>query len=172
MLRAAESFHAVSTEINSALAWCISTAAGVGGPSSKCSATASRTMRPEFPGDRSRPAATRQTLYFGAKRVNTSNEPETGPWPCSMSFQSAVPRLAGVLRSGLSASLRRPGGTCTGRPNRGGTAVALTIGPAAPSVFRRASTCRFRPSRAHAPSIGDRLFRRKQLRPRSPTYSP
>jgi hypothetical protein len=44
-----------------------------------------------------------------------------------------------------------PGGTCTNRPNRGGTAAALTIGPAATSLFRRASTCRFRPSKARAP---------------------
>ena len=44
------------------------------------------------------------------------------------------------------------GGTCTKRPNRGGTAAALTIGPAATSLFRRESTCRFRPSSARGPS--------------------
>src|ERR1044071_99360 len=33
-----------------------------------------------------------------------------------------------------------------------GTAAALTIGPAAINCFRRASTCRFRPSGARAPS--------------------
>src|ERR1039458_7248217 len=42
--------------------------------------------------------------------------------------------------------------TCTNCPNRGGTAAALTIGPAATSLFRRESTCRFSPSSARAPS--------------------
>ena len=58
-------------------------------------------------------------------------------------FVRVFPRVFGV-----------PGGTCTKRPKRGGTAAALTIGPAATSLFRRASTCRFRPSRARAPSSG------------------
>src|ERR1035437_3585847 len=44
------------------------------------------------------------------------------------------------------------GGTCTNCPNRGGTAAALTMGPAATSLFRRESTCRFSPSSARAPS--------------------
>src|ERR1051326_6209009 len=53
---------------------------------------------------------------------------------------------------GFPRSLRGCGGTCTNCPNRGGTAAAVTIGPAATSFFRRESICRFRPSNARAPS--------------------
>ena len=60
--------------------------------------------------------------------------------------------LFGILVRVFPRVFGAPGGTCTNRPNRGGTAAALTIGPAATSLFRRASTCRFRPSRARAPS--------------------
>ena len=58
----------------------------------------------------------------------------------------------GLFARGFPGFLGASGGTCTNRPNRGGTAAALTIGPAATSLFRRESTCRFSPPSARAPS--------------------
>jgi hypothetical protein len=55
----------------------------------------------------------------------------------------------GMFALGFGAS----GKTCTNCPNRGGTAAALTIGPAATSLFRRESTCRFSPSSARAEQL-------------------
>src|ERR1039457_3730236 len=76
---------------------------------------------------------------------DASSELETWPLATHRAF-NLVPRgLFGLFVRVFARVFGAPGGTCTNRPNRGGTAAALTIGPAATSLFRRASACRFRP---------------------------
>jgi hypothetical protein len=82
----------------------------------------------------------------------SSSELGTGPLATHRAFNPASRGLFGLFVRIFPRVFGAPGGTCTNRPNRGGTAAALTIGPAATSLFRRASTCRFRPSKARAPS--------------------
>jgi hypothetical protein len=95
--------------------------------------------------------------YFESSVTGAANDPgrrlaDTEERIRSSCFQAGHPRPFRPPRPGFPVSLRRCRGACTNRPKRGGTAAALTIGPAATRRLRRESTCRFRPSNARAPS--------------------